>query len=76
MKERLINIKVIPKAKKQKIIEEENRLKVYLKSPPENGKANKELIKVLSKYFKTAQENIKIIKGKFSKNKIIKISLK
>ena len=44
MKEKIINIKVIPKAKKQKIVQEENRLKVYLKSPPEDGKANKELI--------------------------------
>ena len=74
MKEKLINIKVIPKAKKQKIVQEENRLKVYLKSPPEDGKANKELIKVLSEYFKTNKERIQIIKGKFSRNKVIKIN--
>jgi len=75
MKEKIINIKVIPKAKKQKIIEEKNRLKVYLKSPPENGKANEELINVLSKYFETSKENIQIVKGKFSRNKIIKINI-
>jgi len=74
MKEKFINIKVIPKAKKQKIVQKENRLKVYLKSPPEDGKANEELIKVLSEYFKTSKGSIQIIKGKFSRNKTIKIN--
>ncbi|GBF36223.1 MAG TPA: YggU family protein [Methanothermococcus okinawensis] len=71
--EKFINVKVIPKAKRQKVVEEGDMLKIYLKSPPEDGKANKELIEVLSKHFKVSKRNIEIIRGKFSRNKIIKI---
>ncbi len=71
--EKFINVKVIPKAKRQKVVEEKGSLKIYLKSPPEDGKANKELIEVLSKYFKVSKRNIEIIRGEYSRNKIIKI---
>ncbi len=71
--EKTLEIKVVPKAKKQKIVEENGKLKVYLKSPPEDGKANKELIEVLSKYLKVKKNKIEIIKGQFSRNKVVKI---
>jgi len=68
----LYNIKVQPNAKKNKIFEEkDNFLKIKICAIPENGKANEELIKFLSKYFKIPKSNIKILKGKNTKNKII-----
>ncbi len=71
------NIKVIPKSSKTEIIEESNNsFKIKLKAVPEKGKANAELIKFLSKHFKTAKSNIQIIKGKAGKNKIVGIDLK
>jgi len=70
----LYNIKVQPNAKKNKIFEEkDNFLKIKICAIPENGKANDELIKFLSKHFKTTKTNIKIIKGKTSKNKTVEI---
>ena len=68
-----INIKAIPGAKKQEIKKEENGFKVYLKSSPEKGKANKEIISLLASYFQVSKNSIRIIKGEHSKNKIIKI---
>ncbi len=47
---------------------------VFTNSAPEKGKANKAVIKLLSKYFKTPAANIKIISGLTSKNKIVEIS--
>ncbi|MHA1380338.1 MAG: DUF167 domain-containing protein [Candidatus Helarchaeota archaeon] len=44
---------------------------IWLKSKPERGKANKELIKLLSKYFEVPQNQIQIIRGLKSKNKTI-----
>ena len=48
-------------------------LKVKLTSPPVEGKANKELIEVLAKYFGIAKKNVEILSGRFSKNKIVKL---
>ena len=68
-----INIKVIPGARKEEIKEEDNGFRVYLKSKPEKGKANKELITLLADYFNTSKSNIRIIKGEHARNKIIEI---
>lgn len=48
-------------------------LKIKLTAPPVEGKANKALIKFLSKHYKTPQTKIKIVSGLTSKNKIVEI---
>ncbi len=69
----ILNIKVKTQAKEQKIINDKNNILVHLKSPAEKGKANKELIKALAKFYNCPQNSIKIIKGAKNKNKVIKI---
>ena len=70
---RIINIKVIPNAKRNNVLKGNDRFKVYVTAPPVNGKANKAVIKVLAEYLKVKKRNIKIIKGKKSKEKIVEI---
>ena len=65
----LIKIKVVTNAKENKIIKEDDILKVKLKALPIEGRANKELIGFFSKTFKIPKSSIKIIKGKSSKLK-------
>ena len=48
-------------------------LKIYLTSAPVGGKANKELIELLSKKLKCSKSRINIIKGRRSREKIIEI---
>lgn len=48
---------------------------VKVKSLPEKGKANAEVIEVLSKYFKVPKSNINILAGFTNKNKIVEINL-
>ncbi|OYT43467.1 MAG: hypothetical protein B6U88_00930 [Candidatus Aenigmarchaeota archaeon ex4484_56] len=69
MKKIIVN--VIPNAKENKILKENEHYKVYISVPPIEGKANKKLIEMISKYFNIKKNNIKIIKGKKSRNKII-----
>jgi len=69
----ILHIKIKPNSKKeliQKVSDKE--YKVELKEPPENNKANKRLINLLSKEFKVPAKNIKI-KTPSSRNKIIEI---
>jgi len=70
-----IKVAVKPSSGKQEITKiQDNNYKAYLKSQPENNKANIELLKLIKKHFK--QDNItkiKIIKGRTSKNKTLEI---
>ena len=71
-----INIKVKPNSKEQKIIEEvDGSLTIRLKSPPVDGKANKELIKVLSKKYNVPKSYIRIKSGVSSRQKLIEINM-
>jgi uncharacterized protein (TIGR00251 family) len=67
-------IKVKPNSKQQ-IIEEalDGSLTVHLKSPPVDGKANKELIEILAKRFDVSKSQIRIKSGLSSRNKLVKI---
>ena len=67
-----LEIKVVPKSGKQALkLEKAGIIKCYLKSAPEDGKANKELIQFLSKLTKTPQSSITIIKGELSRSKVL-----
>jgi len=48
-------------------------LRVKVAAPPIEGKANKELINILSKHFKVSKSKISIIGGEKSRNKIVEI---
>jgi hypothetical protein len=48
-------------------------LRVRLKSPPVEGRANRELVEVLSHEFNIPKGNIEIISGKRSKNKLVRL---
>jgi len=67
------NIKVVPNAKQNKLVEEQGRLKVYLTAPAVEGKANKALIIFLSEHFRVKKSKIAIIKGLTTRNKLVEI---
>lgn len=67
-------VKVKPNSKLNKIVEEDDgSLTINLKSPPVDGKANQELIKVLSKKFDVPKSYIRIKSGASSRQKLIEI---
>ena len=49
----------------------DNKPIVFLKSPPDKGKANKELIKFLAKYLDLSTSEISIIAGHTSREKTL-----
>ncbi|GAG32323.1 unnamed protein product [marine sediment metagenome] len=65
-----LNLKVKPNSKKNQILEYGNPTKISIRAPAEANKANIELIKFFKRKFKL---DIRIIKGKTSKNKIIQL---
>ena len=67
------SIRVIPKAKQNKIVVEKDRLKVYLTAPAIEGRANEALIKILAAHFQVRKGEIRIVKGEKSRDKIVEI---
>lgn len=72
----IFDVKVVPSSGRNEwILDKSDNLKCYLKNPPEKGKANKELIQLLAKALKIAQNEVEIIAGQASRKKRIKIVL-
>lgn len=74
-----LRVKVIPKSAKTEISEimedstGEKTVKIRLKSAPEKGRANTELLKFLRKELSLPIENISILSGKTEQLKLLKI---
>ena len=70
-----LSFKINPGSSENKIKEimDNGVVKVNITSAPEKGKANKEFIKFVAKYFSVDKNNINIISGETSKLKLIKI---
>jgi len=63
------SIKVIPSASKDEIIKrDDGSIVVKVNAPPERGKANQAVMKILSKYFNS---RVRIVAGEKSRKKIV-----
>jgi uncharacterized protein (TIGR00251 family) len=69
-----LNLKVIPNASCSEITGwKDGVLQVRIAAPPVKGKANKELVAILSRMLGVSKSAITIIKGQASRNKVINI---
>lgn|SRR5437868_4996435 len=72
----IVEIKVVPSSGRVEIkLDKNGTLKCWLKSAPEQGKANAELLKFLAKSLHVAQDKLLMMSGQTSRNKRIKIEL-
>ncbi len=72
----IITAKVITKASREEIVESIGtpyKYKIYVKSPPDKGKANAEVIKLVSLKFNTNKSSVLIVSGRTSNLKTIEI---
>lgn len=70
-----LEIHVQPNAKKNEIIQQQDgSFKIKITAPPQEGKANRELIAFLAQKLKIKKSDITLIHGETSKTKLIEIS--
>lgn len=66
----IIPIKVQPNASKERIVgEHDGQLKIAVAAPPEKGKANKAVIKLIAKKLNIKVSSISILSGETSRDK-------
>jgi len=68
-----ISIKVIPRAKKERIIEDNGLFKVYVNAPAVEGKANKAVVEALADHFGVKRKAVSIVSGERCREKVVKI---
>ncbi len=78
MQKTTFHIKVIPSAKADKVVAEEEtagerKLKVYVRAPADKGKANQAVCKVLAGFLGVKAGNIEILHGHRSREKVVKV---
>ena len=68
-------VRVQPRASKSGVTGElDGALKIRLASPPVEGEANEELIRLLAKLFGLPRQQVALISGQTSKNKLVRVS--
>jgi len=69
----IINVRVTPRARVQKIVADGDNLRVYTNAAPTDGEANVAVIKMLTKHFNVPKSAIRIVQGETSHDKVIEI---
>ena len=69
----IINVRVIPRARVQKIVADGDSLRVYTNAAPADGAANTAVIKMLAEYYNVPKSRISIVRGATSHDKVINI---
>jgi len=69
-----IHVKVKPSSKTEELSREGDSFVVKVKEPPKEGKANQAVIKLLAEHFSVPQNQVRILSGSRSRNKVIEVS--
>ena len=70
----IVNVRVIPRARVQKIVADGDILRVYTNAVPTDGEANTAVIKMLAKHYDVPKSRIAIVRGATSHDKVIEIN--
>ena len=70
----MVEVKVVPSSGRNAWrLEPSGQLKCYLKSAPEKGLANQELLKLIAKALAIPQAQVVLVKGATNRTKLVKI---
>ncbi|MFO7995744.1 MAG: DUF167 domain-containing protein [Dehalococcoidia bacterium] len=68
-----IQVKVKPSSSTEEIRREWDSFIIQVKEPPQEGKANQAVIKLLAQHFGVPRSQIRILSGLRSRNKVIEV---
>lgn len=70
-----LRVKVTPRAPRSEIAGTlaDGTLKVKIAAPPEDGKANQELCRVLAQHYRVGREAVRVVSGHTASLKLVRI---
>jgi uncharacterized protein (TIGR00251 family) len=68
-----IRVRVKPNSRTEELDQEGDSFIIKVKEPPREGKANQAIIKLLARYFSVSQNQVRILSGFRSKNKVVEV---
>lgn len=68
-----LTVRVTPKASRNAITVEGDRLRVYVTTAPTDGKANAAVIKLLAKALGVAKSRLVLVQGATSRDKVFRV---
>jgi uncharacterized protein (TIGR00251 family) len=68
-----IQVKVKPNSRTEELSQERDSFIIKVKEPPKEGKANQAVIKLLAAHFGVSQNQVRILSGFRSRNKLIEV---
>lgn len=68
-----LSIKVIPNSRVEKVTKEGERLKVYVRAPALDGKANAAAVELLAEFLGVKRSALRIVRGERSREKVIEM---
>ncbi len=68
-----ILVKVFADAPQERIVQSEKKIQIYVREPARGGVANRRVQRLLADYYHTDPQQIIILRGRTTPNKIIRI---
>ncbi|RKY64247.1 MAG: YggU family protein [Candidatus Latescibacterota bacterium] len=70
-----IRVRVKPRAKEERIegLSPDGTLVVRVAAPPERGKANERLVRILAEAFGVARSEVRVVAGHKSRDKVVEV---
>jgi len=72
----MVRVKVIPRSASSGIVGEleDGTLRVKVAAPPEKGKANEELCRVLAEHYGVARSQVSVVSGHTASVKLVRVT--
>ncbi|MCM2561597.1 DUF167 domain-containing protein [Lutimaribacter sp. EGI FJ00015] len=68
-----IALRVTPRAARDRIDTAEGALRIYVTAPPEDGKANKAVQKILARAMGVAKSRLVLVRGQTARDKVFRL---
>lgn len=70
----LLNVRVTPKASRDRIAVADGVVRIYVTAAPENGKANKRVCALVAKALGVPKSAVEVVRGQVSREKLLRIT--
>ena len=68
-----IAVRVVPRAKENKVVKETGRYKVYVTAPAEDGRANRAVLELLADHLGLRKSQIQLIRGEKNRDNFFEL---